>query len=120
MSVTDEKGINLLHRVVHKSALNRFGKYLVGPKATNNYGELLAAKYALTIALKTGVRRVFGDSALVVNYWSRGVIRKKHVDARTVKLAAAVARLHKKFESQGGRVERISGDDNPADLGFHR
>jgi ribonuclease H-related protein len=120
VSVTDERGTNLLHKAVQKGVLNRFGKHLVPHEATNNYGELLAAKHALTIALKTGAKRVLGDSALVVNYWSRGIVRKDRVDARTAKLAASVARLRKKFEAQGGIVARVSGDDNPADLGFHR
>jgi len=120
VSVTDANGKNLLHTVLKKSELNPFGKHHAGPEATNNYGELLAAKHALTIAIKAGVKRVTGDSALVVNFWSKGIVRKDRVDARTAKLSAAVARLRKKFEAQGGHVIRISGDDNPADLGFHR
>jgi hypothetical protein len=31
-----------------------------------------------------------------------------------------VAELRERFEAAGGSVLRISGDDNPADLGFHR
>lgn len=72
ISVTDEKGKNLLHKVIPKKDVNRFGKHLVGDSsATNNYGELLALRYALAIAKKTRVKKIFGDSKLVIEYWSR-------------------------------------------------
>lgn len=117
--VTDEKGTNLLHRTLPKRHITAFGTHRVPHEATNNYGELLAAKHAFVIAMKTGTRRIAGDSALVVNFWSKGIVRNNRVPARTVKLCATVARLREKFEAQGGRIVRVSGDDNPADLGFH-
>ncbi len=77
VSVTDEKGTNLLHSALSAKKLNRFGKYLIPEKsATNNYGELLAMRYALFIAKKKKIKKVFGDSALVIEYWSKGHIRK--------------------------------------------
>jgi ribonuclease HI len=118
VSVTDEKGKNLLHKALSKEELNRFKKYALGTEATNNYGELLACKYALEIAMKTGVKKVFGDSKLVIEFWSKWRVRKD-VPEETFKLAREVAALRKEFEEQGGEVIRISGDDNPADLGFH-
>lgn len=121
VSVTDERGRNLLHKAVSTGELNRFGKHLVGDAAaTNNYGELLALRYALEIAEKTGVKRVFGDSKLVIEYWSQWKIKRKEVAPETVALADEVARLREAFEAGGGEVARISGDDNPADLGFHK
>jgi ribonuclease HI len=38
----------------------------------------------------------------------------------TVSLLDETAKLRERFESTGGTVLRISGDENPADLGFHR
>lgn len=119
ISVTDEKGKNLLHKALSKKDINRFGKHLVGREATNNYGELLACKYALQIAAKEGVKKVFGDSRLVIDYWTKWHV-KKDVGVETFALAREVAGLRKEFEARGGHMARISGDDNPADLGFHR
>jgi ribonuclease H-related protein len=117
-SVTDEKGKNLLHHALSPNALNQFGKHLVGSEVTNNFGELLAMKYALEIAKKMKVKNVFGDSKLVIDFWSKGWI-KKNVAEGTIALAREVAKLRMEFEKSGGRVTHISGDDNPADLGFH-
>jgi ribonuclease HI len=120
ISVTDEKGNNVLHKVLSKKEMNRFGKYLVGDEsATNNYGELLALKYALEIARKEKIKSIFGDSKLVVEFWSRWRIKRKDLPEETVALADEVSALRETFEAGGGSVERISGDHNPADLGFH-
>ncbi|MDO8466758.1 MAG: ribonuclease H family protein [bacterium] len=120
ISVTDEQGENLLHKVLSKKEINKFGKHLVGKTATNNYGELLACLYAMQVAMKTGVKKVFGDSKLVIDYWSKGFIKKDKVAEETVELAEVVAGLREEFEEGGGVLDRISGDHNPADLGFHR
>lgn len=121
ISVTDESGKNLLHRALSKSQLNQFGKHLISSKdATNNYGELLALKYALEIARKLRVKKIFGDSRLVIEYWSRWRIKRNELPEETVELAGEVARAREKFEVGGGTVERVSGGRNPADLGFHR
>lgn len=118
VSVTDEKGKDLLDRIRPKIKLNKFGKHPV-PKATNNYGELLACKYALKISIKEKSVKIFGDSQLVINYWSKGFINKKEMDKKTIKLSEEVAKLRKKFEEAGGKIKFISGGLNPADLGFH-
>lgn len=121
ISVTDEKRTDLLGKVLAKSKLNKFGKHLVAhADATNNYGELLALKYALKYAIKEEEKSIFGDSKLVIDYWSKYQIKRKDVAAKTVKLTEEVSRLREEFEEGGGVVSRISGDDNPADLGFHR
>ena len=118
ISVTDERGKNFLHKVLAKKKLNRFGKQVLGGGATNNYGELLACKYAIEIAAKEGVKKVFGDSKLIIDFWSKWRV-KKQTQEETFELAREVAGLRKKFEEKGGEVIRVSGDDNPADLGFH-
>ncbi len=119
ISVTDELGKDLLHKVLAKSKINRHGKHLLGKEFTNNYGELMACQYALKYAIKHDIKNIFGDSKLVIDFWSKGLIRRNEMPVATVKLADKVAKLRKEFESAGGEVGRISGDDNPADLGFH-
>ena len=96
-----------------------FIKKLLGKDVTNNFGELMACKYALEIAIKENIKKVFGDSKLVVEYWSKGHI-KYEVGEETVNLANEVKKLRKEFEAQGGKIILISGGANPADLGFHR
>lgn len=120
ISVTDEKGKNLLHKVLTAKELNRFGKHLLDrASATNNYGELLALRYALAIAKKERIKRIFGDSRLVIDYWSRWHIKRKELPEETVQLANIVATMRDIFERSGGTIARISGAHNPADLGFH-
>jgi ribonuclease HI len=121
VSVTDEKGKNLLHTALGANKLNTFGKHLVDTaNATNNYGELLALHYALEIARATRVKKVFGDSKLVIEFWSQWRIKRKDLPEVTIALADDVSRAREVFEKAGGTIERISGDFNPADLGFHR
>lgn len=120
ISVTDESGKNLLHEAVPQKLLNRFGKHLLHSAATNNYGELSAMKHALEIAKKKKIKRIFGDSKLVLDYWSRGIFNRKNIPPETAELAEAVAKMRKNFEKNGGKIARVSGGDNPADLGFHR
>jgi len=121
ISVTDEKGKNLLHKALSKDELNRFGKHLIqNDTATNNYGELLALKYALEIAKKEKAKKIFGDSKLVIEYWSQWRMKQKELPEATVTLANEVAKLRETFEKKGGIVARIDGAHNPSDLGFHR
>ena len=121
ISVTDEKGKDLLHKALSPAALNKFGKHLLESNdATNNYGELLAFNYALGIARTAQTKKIFGDSKLVIEFWSKWRIKRKNLPEETVALADEVSRAREAFEDAGGTVERISGDFNPADLGFHR
>ena len=121
INVTDEYGKNLLHETMSTAAINRFGVHRIKDKsATNNFGELLAMRHALEIAVKRGVPKIFGDSKLVIEYWSQWRIKRSELPEATVKLANEVAALRELFEAGGGKVLRISGDVNPADLGFHR
>jgi len=118
VSVTDEKGKNLLHKALVPAALNKFGKHLLGnADATNNYGELLALRYAIEIARATRVEKVFGDSKLVIEFWSQWRIKRKDLPEETVSLADEVSRAREAFEKAGGTVECISGDFNPRTWG---
>ncbi len=56
VSVTDEKGKDLLELVLAKEKINKHGKYLLVLSATNNHGELLGCKFALQIALKKKIK----------------------------------------------------------------
>lgn len=125
VSVTNDKGGNLLEEILPKKELNAKGKKQLNG-VTNNFGELLACKYALQIALKnqkTGRGRtpteIFGDSKLIIDYWSKGFI-KKELPEETIVLAKEVKVLRFEFEKNGGNIEHVSGGKNPADLGFHK
>jgi ribonuclease H-related protein len=120
ISVTDENGDSLLHKVMPDKEINDRGFYLITETVTNNYGELLACKYALQIATTESVQKIFGDSKLVIEYWSKGYLKKDTVAPKTIELADEVKSLRKKFEKMGGIMSLISGSSNPADLGFHK
>lgn len=117
-NVTNEKGEPLLPKLLPRPELTEFNTYRVKTKATNNYGELLACYYALKLAKKLKQKKVFGDSRLVINFWSKGLI-KPLVAKATRDLVDEVGDLRDKFEKNGGQILHISGDFNPADLGFH-
>jgi ribonuclease H-related protein len=119
ISVTDEKGKDMLVRALAKSKINRFGKHLLARNFSNNYGELLACKYALKLAIKEDIKKIFGDSKLVIDFWSRGFYNDEKLEPATIKLIGEVKKLRAQFDKAGGMVGRVSGADNPADLGFH-
>lgn len=119
ISVTDENGKDLLDKILGKKDINSRGKHLIARNITNNFGELLACKYALQIAKKEKAKKVFGDSKLILDYWSKGYI-KKELPEETVDLSNEVKKLRYEFEKKGGIMEHISGGSNPADLGFHK
>lgn len=119
ISVTDENGNSLLNKVLKKKDINEKGFHLINSGATNNFGELLACKYALGIALKENIKTIFGDSKLILDYWSKGYI-KKELPEETISLSNEVKKLRYSFEKDGGKIEHISGGSNPADLGFHK
>lgn len=120
ISVTDKNGKSLLHQILDLGKINERGFHLLGKDVTNNFGELLACRYAIEIALKEGIKHIFGDSKLVVDYWSKGYIKKEGIAPDTIALAEETKKLRHKFERSGGAVALISGDHNPADLGFHK
>jgi ribonuclease HI len=121
-NVTDRGGTPLAHLEAPANVLTKFGTILLSPGRTNNYGELLGCLYALKIARRLGVRKVLGDSALVLDYWSKDHLsaEKRSTDPDLAKLAAMTARERRAFESEGGSMAHVPGGQNPADLGFHR
>lgn len=119
INVTNKTGQKLLYKVLDEEHINEKGHHFAKKGATNNFGELLACKYALEIALQEDAKKIFGDSRLVIDFWSKGHI-KKELGEETIELANKVKLLRKKFEAQGGQMLLISGGSNPADLGFHK
>lgn len=95
--------------------INEFDNIELDVHKSNNYGELLGLYLALEIARKLGYTDVYGDSKLVIYYWSKGQYNNLPND--TVKLIEKVTENRKNF---GGNIRYINGDFNPADLGFHR
>lgn len=120
VSVTDERGRGLLNKILPKNHINCRGNHWIFKDVTNNYGELLACKHALQIAQKEGIKKVFGDSDLIIKFWSKGLVKRKDKPQETIKLIDEVAELREKFEKAGGKMEHIPGASNPADLGFHK
>ena len=116
INVTNENGDDLLADFLD---VNEKGHHLIKGNVTNNYGELLACKYALKIAIKENIKKVYGDSKLIIDFWSKGYI-KKEIEEQTLTLAKEVKQLRSQFEKKGGKLLYISGGSNPADLGFHR
>jgi len=72
------------------------------------------------IALQDAAQKIFGDSKLIIDYWSKGYIKNDNNDSETIALVREVGKLRRQFEDRGGRIIRISGGANPADLGFHK
>lgn len=118
--VTDVQGNSLLHFNSYGYTPNEFGNIHLGKEKTNNYGELLGLLLAIDIANKSGYKHVYGDSNLVIYFWSKGIFKRDKLPLETVELILKVTELRKEFEKNGGNVEYISGDYNPADLGFHK
>lgn len=118
--VTDYKGVSLLPRILSKEKVSEHQNYILKEGRTNNYGELVGMYIALKYALKKEIKIVCGDSKLVLEYWSKGIFNKDKLENETIELIGKVAELRKEFEQNGGRAEHISGDFNPADLGFHK
>lgn len=94
-------------------------------KMKNNSGELTALVAALRIAINKYKEKctIYSDSQLLVNYWSQGIIRAKTkaaMDLRKLDLIEECIKLRMLLESYGGKVQWISGNDNKADLGYHK
>lgn len=93
-------------------------------KQQNNGGEMVAILIALRIASKyPAITHINSDSELLVKWWSKGHIRKdtrEAMDPKKIALLDECVTLRKAFEARGGTIVHISGDYNPADLGFHK
>ena len=118
--VTGIDGNSLLHFNSYGYQVNEFGNIHLGKEKTNNYGELLGLFLALDIARKCNCYHILGDSNLVIYFWSKGICNKDSLPSETVDLIIKVKQAREEFEKNGGIIEYVSGDYNPADLGFHK
>jgi DNA polymerase elongation subunit (family B)/ribonuclease HI len=91
-------------------------------KQNNNGAELLSLVAALRIALEQrDIKIINSDSALIVDYWSKNMVNKEtrnKMDPEKLIMVEECARLREIWEKTGGRIMKISGDDNLADPGF--
>ena len=88
----------------------------------NNGAELLGMVAGLRIANKYGAKFILSDSQLIVQYWSLDKVSpatKKKMDPLKYKYIQECCVLRKQFESNGGKIVKIGGHENPADLGYH-
>jgi len=122
VAVTDAEGVPLLHLALPAEALTERGTHLLPAGKTNNYGELFGCLCALRAARKLAARKVCGDSALVLDFWSKGHVtqEKRESDPELYALAQRTFAERRAFEGAGGRLIKVPGALNPADLGFHR
>ena len=128
--ITDENKENILDKI-SQSALkkllkdttwikNEFGNIQFETKKTNNFGELIGFYFALNCAKLLKCNLILGDSRLVIDYWSLGRFHENNLELETINYINKVIQLRKEFEKNKGIVRHISGDVNPADLGFHK
>ncbi|WPM05513.1 ribonuclease H family protein [Borreliella sinica] len=120
--IVNEKGISILDKILDTSLINEYGNHYVKnfQGISNNFGELLALYTAIKIALKKNTKNIFGDSKLIIDYWSKGIYNGKKLKQITINLIKKTVELRKKFEEQGGKISFIPGSENIADLGFHK
>ena len=118
--LTDYDGNSLLHEILDASKINSYGNYKLSGGRTNNFGELTGIFAALKYAKKNNIKVICGDSNLVIEFWSRGKYNSDGLEKDTIDLIKRVTSLRAEFEKNGGKVKKISGDVNPADLGFHK
>lgn len=121
--VTNWKRESILNLQFSSKHINKKGnielnQFIKIEEPTNNLGELMALHAALKIASKTGCKKIASDSKLVIEFWSRGVIKTTKEFTRNQ--IEKVVELREGFERNGGEIFKISGDINPADLGYHR
>lgn len=118
--VTDVNKNSILNKVMPNNLINEWGNYLVRSDRTNNFGELTGAYLALKYALKYDVKDICGDSKLVIDYWLNLRYNPENINNDTIDLIHKTNKLYELFKSNGGRIHKIPGDINPADLGFHK
>jgi hypothetical protein len=67
------------------------------------------------------VKEIYCDSSLLLDYWSLNRVRREKLCQEKLIYIDELISLRKKFCSDiyNGKLLKISGDDNPADLGYH-
>lgn len=88
----------------------------------NNGAELVAFTLGLELAQQYKAIKVYTDSELLLKWWSKGHVNmktKKKMDPKKLEWIQRCTTARIAFEKTGGKVEHISGKENPADLGWH-
>lgn len=136
-SVVDENGNDIIYKfqdllqdmIIENKFLPTGERYIIKVKfddvktQQNNGGELCALVAGLRIALKTEIQKIYCDSELLVKWWSKGNVNAKtfsKMDENKKKFIDNLINLTKEFNTKGGEIVKISGDNNKADLGFHK
>ena len=121
-NILDKISPNALKKLLKNTAWikNEFGNIQLEAGKTNNFGELIGFYFALKCAELLKCNIISGDSRLVIDYWSLGRFHESNLESDTINYINKVILLRKEFEKNKGIVKHISGDINPADLGFHR
>lgn len=118
--ITDKTGKLLMPSFIDpKKHINEFNVYKTPKDSTNNFGELYAFILATSYALEHNIKSVIGDSELVLRYWSQGRYSSA-LPVKTISLIQKAIEKRSEFEKTGGKYFKISGKNNPADLGFHK
>ena len=92
---------------------------VIGTRKPSEYS-IEMEKRILKILLEQKCNIISGDSRLVIDYWSLGRFHESNLELDTISYINKVILLRKEFEKNKGIVKHISGDINPADLGFHK
>ena len=120
--VTNLYGESLLTKAdIDKYDLNEYGNVNLGfGHKSIQTGELLGFILAIKVAKRFKESIIIGDNKTVIDSWSKYSSKKSHDELTDTFLTIAVD-MREIFEEQlGGIVLRVSGNDNPADLGFHQ
>jgi len=137
-SVVNKDGIDLIepyYQLLHDMKLEKRNlpngprcvivcKFDDVPSQQNNGGELLAMVAGLRIAIyciQNGmmIPAILSDSKLIVEYWSKRVTPGKTYDPLKLQFIQYCISLRQYYESLGGKIIKISGDINLADLYWH-
>lgn len=118
--LTDSNKESLLKYIMPQNLINPYGNYFLSKKRSNNFGELTGLYLALKYAIKFNITTICGDSELVIKYWVNMQYNKENLDTDTIDLIHKTNELYKIFKNNNGNLIKISGDINPADLGFHK
>ena len=86
----------------------------------NNGAELLALFIGLKIANHITIfKTIFSDSQVVCDYWSKNIVNNNFCDEKIFYIKSTILQRNI-FEKKGGTVIKITGNDNLADLGYHK
>lgn len=90
----------------------------------NNGAELLAtiAGMRIVLHLRNKIKHIYCDSKLIVDFWSNRLKEESasKMDPLKVEYINELISLKRRINRIDCELTKISGDDNPADLGFHK